>query len=122
MAEPKIDQTELTLAREEGDALARAYVEPMTRVPKGTFAEDLYEFARKQAVRVQNDAREVDVGEKEIARMKNRMGRWIKVIMRYDKDFRELWANREMDPKARGEIVAEMYRERMRQRVEIFGE
>ncbi len=122
MSEPNIDQTELTLAKEEGDALARAYAEPMRRAPKGTFADDLLKFARGQAKRVIQDAREATVADEEVAQMKDRMGRWMKVIMRYDRDFRELWANREMDPKARGEIVAEMYRERLRQRVDIFGE
>jgi len=122
LGEPKIDQTELALARDEGDALARAYAEPMRRAPRGTFADDLLKFARSQAKRVIRDAQEATVADEDVAQMKGRMSAWMKVIMRYDRDFRELWANREMDPKARGEIVAEMYRERLRQRVEIFGE
>lgn len=118
MGEPQIDQTELALARDEGEALARAYAEPMTNARDVGFAKDIRKMAQLSGNIVLRDAREV-LDPHALEEMKARMNEWVKVVLNYAI---EIGRAKAMHPKARRLILATMLRERDRKRRELFGD
>ena len=68
------------------------------------------------------NARRVGMAEADIQAMRKRMHRWLKVVLAYEKDIRELKDQRDIAWKERHRLVEDMREAREQIRVEIFGE
>ena len=68
------------------------------------------------------NARRVGMAETDIQAMRKRMHRWLKVVLAYEKDIREMKAKRDVSWKERHQLVEDMREAREQIRVEIFGE
>jgi len=66
------------------------------------------------------DAREADLPEEEIEKMKQRMARWVEVLKTHERGIAEAWAGK-LEYPDKVSIVRDMRQSREQIRMEIFG-
>ena len=114
-----IDNTILTMAREDGEADARAREKPMRRAstqPSGT-----REYARIGAKLVLNGAHEIGIPDLSVARIKEHMERWVDYIEAHERDTSTLRANEAYSSKEKLTLARTMRDARESFYHELFG-
>ena len=86
-----IDNTPLTMAKEDGEADARAREKPMRRA--AAHPGSTREYARIGAKLAINEAHEIGMSPEMVTAMKSRMGRWVDYIEAHERDTLALRAN-----------------------------
>lgn len=118
--ESAIDNRPLTIAREEGEAKEAARRRPLEHAVKTELTSNVHEFAKLTGKFVLRGASEAGLSEEELTPMRDRMAKWVNIVVVYAKDIREV-KRMELSQADLSALLAKMAASREEARRDLFG-